>query len=401
MRRIVTYDVQTQYNLGGPSILLGFYALLQEIYGDGFEMINFQRAPILPLAVSDFPFQALSIRPYRAADVFKTLRGWRQPAVSGDGVSLSDAFEMVRKADAVIDLYGICFCDKLGSSTLPASLAPLSATARFPLSAAAKKHRVLSLKNTASYGPIQTEFSRRTARFAARHLFDRMSAREEQSLQAMLALGRFRNILSAPDIANLMPCPGKTRFARPTVGISTSHQIIRQWTSAEDYVQCVAKLCLHIQRTYDTDVLLIPNEFSPNTDYNDVDVCEDILALLREQGGDARILDVRSMNSSQIKDAIAACGLLVASRYHACVAALSTGVPLMVVGWHYKYEELLRWYGQTEWLLSESDCDSEKLITMFDRLWRERDRAREEIAARYPAVREAVIQTGRKMLGAD
>lgn len=71
----------------------------------------------------------------------------------------------------------------------------------------------------------------------------------------------------------------------------------------------------------------------------------------------------------------------------------------MVVGWHYKYEELLHWYGQDDWLLSESDCNTSILIDMFDKLWQTREERRAEIVAHYPEVRDAVIAAGKSMLG--
>lgn len=407
-KRIITYGLHIEENLGCPSLLLSFYELLKEIYGDDFQMLNLQEGPVSPEAVAGMPFQTLSVRPYRAKEYFKTFLGSSRKASnekifseSTTEISLSEAFSLTSGADAVVNLFGICFCDNFPSDSALLPLVPLYAMLRFPLSAAAKRYHVLSIKNTASYGPIKTKYTRGIAQIAERYLFDRMVAREKQSLQAMRGAGVSEKIMLAPDTANLMPYSKDVHFDRPTVGISTSHQIVRQWKSAEEYTQCIARLCFHIGKTYPVDILLIPNEYPSSNPYHDIDVSEDILELLRELGGDAAILDVRSMNGTQIKNAIAACEVLVASRYHACVAALSSGVPVMVLGWHYKYEELLQWYGQQEWLLSQNDCDKDRLIEMFDQFWARHNALREEIQERYPAVREAVIQTGRQMFDTE
>lgn len=407
-KRIITYGLHIEENLGCPSLLLGFYELLKEIYGDDFQMLNLQEGPVSPEAVAGMPFQTLSVRPYRAKEYFKTFLGASRKASNEKifsefttEISLSEAFSLIFRADAVVNLFGICFCDNFNVDNVHLPLVPLYAMLRFPLSAAAKRYHVLSIKNAASYGPIKTKYTRGIAQIAERYLFDRMVAREKQSLQAMRGAGVGEKIMLAPDTANLMPYSKDVHFDRPTVGISTSHQIVRQWKSAEEYTQCIARMCLHIGKTYPVDILLIPNEYPSSNPYHDIDVSEDILELLRELGGNAAILDVRSMNGMQIKSAIAACEVLVASRYHACVAALSSGVPVMVLGWHYKYEELLQWYRQQEWLLSQDDCDGDRLIEMFDRFWVRRDALREEIQERYPAVREAVIQTGRQMFDAE
>lgn len=408
-KRVITYGLHVEENLGCPSLLHGFYELLTELYGNDFEMINIQVGPVPSEATIDMPFQTLSVRPYRAKDLLKILlkapleispEETASLETTGE-ISLSTAAALVRGADAVVNLYGICFCDNLSSNDVAPPFIPLHAIFEFPLSAAAKRYHVRSVKNTASYGPIKTRYNQTVARIADRHLFDCMVARETQSIQAMREAGAGKRIMLSPDTANLMRFSKDVHLDRPIVGISTSYQIVRQWKSSEEYTQCIARLCLYIQRKYPVDILLIPNEFSLSNPYHDIDVSQDILDLLHEMGGDAGILDVRSMSSTQIKNKIASCEVLVASRYHACVAALSSGVPLMVIGWHYKYEELLQCYGQQEWMLLQDHCDGDQLIAMFDRLWSRRDSLRREIQDRYPVVREDIIRTGRKMLCAD
>lgn len=401
MKRIITCGLSMAHDLGSPSILHGIYQLLKELYQDDFEMINLQIGEESSSAISDMPFQTRFITGYRGKKFLMALFfGKHCPAENG-GISINEAFQLIQNADVVIDLYGICFCDKLGINNCPAVLIPLYTAMSFRFSWVAKKFHVRSVKNTASYGPANSKYHRKAAKFAKKHLFDCMVAREKQSLQAMEQLGLGTGILVAPDTANLMPYSSEKIFVRPTVGISTSHQIVKQWKNPENYVQCMANLCLHIRVCYDVDVLLIPNETSPEYTYNDMDVSEEIMRIVEEKNETVQILDSGNMNSTQIKNNIAACEVVVASRYHSCVAALSAGVPLMVIGWHYKYEELLHWYGQDSWLLSESDCDSQKMIKMFDALWQQRDTRRNEIVERYPFVRAAILESGQQMLNVE
>lgn len=397
MHRIITCGLTQQYNLGCPSILHGIYQMLLEVFGEDFEMTNIQIGSIPPGVGKDMPFQTISVQPYRGKDFFKVLFGKKMKSTQ-EAATLSDVSNLIREADMVIDLYGICFCDRFLPSSYLRSLIPLYTMLRFPFACFAKKYRVQSVKNTASYGPAESTYNRRSAHFAARHLFDCMVAREVKSREVMQKLGAGNRIFLAPDTANLMPVPERKQIANPTVGISTSYQIVRQWRSAEAYTECIANLCLHMQQTYGLEALLIPNECNPQSVYTDVDVSEEILELLREAGGQAIILDAAHMSSMEIKGTIASCEGMVASRYHSCVAALSAGVPLIAIGWHYKYEELLRWYGQEQWILSESDCNSQKLIDMFDRFWEHREELKAEIKEHYPRVRAAVIETGKRML---
>lgn len=397
--RIITYGLVAQHNLGCPSILHGIRELLTSIYGSDMELINLQIGPVEEYAVSDMGFQTRSMEVYRAVDFAKAAflgKSW-----SGEhGLSLPEVVELIKSADLVINLFGICFCERLTGDAPHPSLYKLYGMLRFPLSYFAKKHRVRSVKSAASYGPSKGAYNRKLAKYCCSSLFDLVVAREEKSYQFLLDCGvSAHKIRLSPDIANLMPVQKTVSYPRTTVGISISHQIIRQWTSAESYVTCITQLCRHLCSLHGVSVQLIPNEVGPTAPYNDFDVAEDCMEALRGENLPVEILDVRRMCSSDLKAHIAACEAVVASRYHSCVAALSSGVPLLVLGWHYKYEELMHWYGQDAWMLSEDNCDSKKLISTFDRFWAQRETSRQEIMRQKPVVQEAVLSVGREMLG--
>lgn len=402
MKKVIAYNHVAEYNMGGPSIMHGIYELLKEVYPDGFELVNLQqRTPLPTHDIADMPYQTIPIQETRAVDFLKVYYLNRKIPAQAGKISLSDAFEIVKDADIVVDLFAIDFCDKFGQEIRPPFLASLYTQMSYPLSAAAKKYHVRSGKVAASFGPMNCDFTRRAARYAADRLYDFMIAREHKSQQAMREAGVKRGIPFSPDIANLMPFTRREKYPRPTVGLSISHQIIRQWRSAEDYISCIAKLCLHIQHDIHADTLLIPNEILPQTLYNDIDVAEDIAELLERMGGSTRVLNSQDLTSTEIKNHIAGCELMVASRYHSCVAALSSCIPLLVVGWHYKYEELMHSYRQDAWLLSEADCDSQKLLSAFDALWEQRAAVRQTLTEAYPQVREEIIAAGKRMLGEE
>lgn len=401
MIRVITYGLIAQYNLGCPSILHGVYELLKELYQDDFEMINLQYGEILPEAVSDMKFPSQSVEQYRAKQ-FLQCYFFHKKQTSQSGLSLSEVREMIQHADVVINLFGICFCEKLGAVQRNRLMVPLYALLQYPYSAFARRYHKRSLKTAASFGPAQGKYTRALARWCCTHLFDCVQAREAKSREFLCSCGVHPDkIIDAPDIANLMPVDRSVTFPRKTVGISVSHQIIRQWTSPEGYVECITMLIRHIVKAYQADVLLIPNEYLPEVSYNDIHVATECMENLESEDLPVSVLDVCHMTSTELKSHIAACDAIVASRYHSCVAALSAGVPLLTVGWHYKYEELLHWYGQDPWMLSQEDCSSEKLIAMFDRFWEQKEKCRAEIKANGEKVCRAVIDAGKKMLGVD
>ena len=389
--RVLTTGLCAEYNFGSPSILHGMETLLRTLYGPEVDIVNYQPTQPDLVAVEDLGFPTKVNR----SDYQTLYRTWKTNRGTPEDLELVTDLET---ADLVVDLYGICFCDNLEKRRY----SYLSMTARkrkfHPILFLAKKMGKRIIKNTASFGPMETEYNQKAAQFMCKQVYDVLCAREVQSKIALRhVLGGKREILLSPDTANLMgytPGPRKCR-----VGISASHQIVKQWSSNEGYVECMVRLGQLIH-SLGAEILFLPNEYDPNKEDNDVAVCRQIQGELEKAGVPSEILDVLHLNSTQLKNGIAACEVVVASRYHTCVAALSSGTPVLVLGWHYKYQELLSLYSQTQWLIHQDDCDSEKLLSMFRRFWTVREENRETIAAQYPLVREKVLETGRVLYGA-
>lgn len=390
--KVVTIGLCAEYNFGCPSILHGMEVLLHELYGEDVTIVNYQPTVPDPVSVADMGFVTKTNR----SDYNTLYKAWKSGKGAAEDLEL---VEDLKSADFVVDLYGICFCDNLERR----KYSYVSMRARkmkfHPIVFLAKKMGKTVVKNTASFGPMETEYNQKSAVFASKHMYDVLCAREVQSKIALgHAIGKKQEIFLSPDTANLMAYEPQSRQMR--VGISASHQIIKQWKSPEGYVECIVRLGKVIHEL-GASIVFIPNEYDPHKADNDVAVCENICAELAKEGISSEILDVLHMTSTQLKNEIAACEVVVASRYHTCVAALSSGTPVLVLGWHYKYQELLSLYSQNAWLINQNECDSQKLISMFRRFWTLREENRSTITAQYPLVRRKVIETGEKLYGAS
>jgi len=395
MIKVFLYGVISENNLGGPSLMHGVREIMDSLYDD-YEIVCFQGTKVVDSAISDMGFSVYE-NPYKKALSMLT------DAVKfkmGKALKQKDCgafFKHLQTSDIVANLFGICFCSSFAKGRYTYLKARKMVIGTFLISIIAKLYGKRTVKCPSSYGPIKSQNDLVAARFAAKHIFDVMCAREIESERQMRDVAGIKcKIIISPDMGNLMPyVPAKNKCEK-LVGISVSHQIIKQWKSNEPYICCIGNLIDHILKTKGCKVVLIPNEVSFGLRYHDAHVADEILNRL-VCNRNVSILDVSRMNSSQVKTVIGRCELMIASRYHSCVAALSAGVPTLVVGWHYKYEELLKLYGQGKWIISSQNCTSKKLIKNFEELWDKRVSERRVIGEKYYQVRKQVIKAGKVM----
>ena len=84
-------------------------------------------------------------------------------------------------------------------------------------------------------------------------------------------------------------------------------------------------------------------------------ISRQLLALLAQSGIPANCLIER--DPMLIRESLGAAGLVVASRFHACIAALSQGVPCVATSWSHKYQELFGDFGCPDSVIGRFESD--------------------------------------------
>lgn len=102
--------------------------------------------------------------------------------------------------------------------------------------------------------------------------------------------------------------------------------------------------------------------------------------------------DRRELDVEVLVGQIGRCRLLVASRFHAMVFALSRQVPVMLIGWSHKYEEVMGQFGLEAYATDFSKLDLPNLKENFEKLEKNQDAVRSKIAQRLPLVQESSRQ---------
>lgn len=168
-----------------------------------------------------------------------------------------------------------------------------------------------------------------------------ITPRESITEQALAKAGITQNVKLFPDPAFslkakeiLLPkefIPGKT------IGINISPMIIRYEKEPGITIRNYQKLIDYILHQSDNSIALIPHVMWKNNDDR-----ETLAQLYKGYEDNERVLLFPDMPCEQIKYVISKCRAFIGARTHATIAAYSSGVPTLVVGYSVKARGIAR-----------------------------------------------------------
>lgn len=163
---------------------------------------------------------------------------------------------------------------------------------------------------------------------------------------------------------------------RPLIGIVPNMRVYeraRGDSAANDYVKLLIEAANHCISNLGADVLLMPNEIKVpgNTSSDDRFLCSIIADQIQMPEHCHIIKDYKS--SETVKSILGQVDLLIASRFHSLVFALSQGVPAVALGWSHKYIELLRPFGLENFVINHDQLDTTEVISLIETSWQQRE----------------------------
>mgnify|MGYP000048597936 CR=1 FL=1 len=383
-------------NLGGPSLLLSTRKVLDSVFpGTRYTYIS----PLAEdLSLEDvYDMEIITTVPMKelvVAALAKRLFG-----LTVGSPSVRRALRAYSESDLVVDIWGIGFSDTISKRTFRSSV--LSG-GRFLVGRILGKRVV---KYTADLGPFDTRWNRFFSKWYFNHTVDLILARSESTRQRLLQLGVKTPIKVCPDTAFLLPAERspfseglvkRRQEGRPIVGFSVSHMAARQSGDWARYIEQVAHLADHVVKTTGAEIVFIPNELSPDVSADDVHFSQLVLDAMQSRDK-AVIAPTADLTAPQVKGVIGQCDVVVASRYHTIVAALSQAIPTLAIGWHAKYEGVMSLVGQEEFVCHVRSMTLDDLKTKFTVLWNSRHEIRAKIQGALPTVEQRIWQCAREV----
>ena len=252
------------------------------------------------------------------------------------------------------------------------------------------------------YSQALGTFKNRYNRFLARWILPKLRlicARGKITQKNLEEIGITKNVRLCADGAFSMPdnpdismkvrdrCKADPFYTDNVVGLSLSSVVDGKCTKQGiDYRTCMAQFVDALtEEGY--HVLLIANAArieSEKPRNNDLLVCDDVYGRVRDKE------KVRwyheEMDAEEIREYIFRCRYLVASRFHAMVGALEKEVPVLLIGWSHKYQEVLDYFELGAYSADYSDLSLDALREAFGAFTQAEDEIRGKLREHHDEV---------------
>jgi polysaccharide pyruvyl transferase WcaK-like protein len=270
-----------------------------------------------------------------------------------------------------------------------------------------------------TYGPFRFKISEFLARCILRRS-SRILARDAEScawVNRILA-GRHdkRNVRICPDVAFVL---GKCRPEKPDtvppldrngygtlIGVNVNGLVYNGGYTRNNMfaLKCDYRLLMHllVQRLLENacvHMLLIPHTFVPPGDVNsDVEACRQIVASFPGAVKDRLHLVARPYDQHEIKSIIGLCDFFIGSRMHACIAALSQGIPTLAVAYSPKFAGVFQVIGVEDMVIDARRVETETALEEIRQHFQNRERIGTRLRANVASAQRQIYRTFAELL---
>ena len=265
-----------------------------------------------------------------------------------------------------------------------------------------------------TYGP----YSSKTARFLARWILSRAGrilSRDKEGLGVVKTMletsDRKGQAEFCPDVAfALDPVPVEQpdiqpsldgKYGAPLVGFNINGLLYNggytrnnMFGLAMDYKSFVHRLAEEILSKIDAKLLLIPHTFAPVGHVeSDNEASQHVLEFLAPRFTGRAHMVCREYDQSEIKSIIGMCDFFIGSRMHACIAALSQGIPTVGIAYSQKFKGVFDSIGLGEMVLDARALEEQTTVTYTLEFIRNQSDHRIEVRDKIAHARQMVEQT--------
>ena len=315
-------------------------------------------------------------------------------------ISETDVFGSIAGGDSFADIYGL---ERLFYVGLPQILIILLGK------------KLIVFPQT--FGPFKGSFARRIARYIISHsecvyLRDKKSIDDARKLLPASQAGKVKFCF---DVGFLLKPEAKPNYDnswiaaakannRPLVGFNVSGLLYsggytgkNEFGLKADYRVLVENMIEFFIREKSAAVVLVSHVQSENLGSGpgegDDAVCREIFARLQTKYPGQLFFAGADFTAPQVKHVIAQCDFFTGSRMHACIAALSQGVPAVAISYSDKFVGVLETLGMTEAVADPRKLDENQILQIIGEAFDRRESSRRHLQTVIPEVQTKAIAT--------
>lgn len=192
------------------------------------------------------------------------------------------------------------------------------------------------------------------------------------------------------------------RRQRPLVGLNASRLLYiggysgdNMFGLREPFPELVEALAKYIVHDLGASVLLVPHVCGgPASQEDETRLCKSLLATLGPQtGGHVHYLD-EAFDHQQMKTVISECDVFVGARMHACIAAVSQGIPTVCLAYSSKFEGVMKPLGHGARVVDLRTATQNETTSTVAEAFRTREHLRRDLDDKVAIIRQLARTLG-------
>lgn len=357
MKKVLLYGSKLSYNFGGPCI---FFSTIKLFPKDLYEVSFYPQSPEDNLELIDY-YKSISnikfITAPRQRYLFLAFFWLTISSILPKKISKllirkiqkkNPYCHMINEYDLVCDIRGISQTDFFGNGFK-------SYIGENMLLGVSNILGKKTAKLTQDMGPFNKYSNRKSTQYFFKK-YNLIIARGIVTKELLYEIGISRNVIVKPDSAFLMDYANENELAEvfnhyslkkgKYILIAPSKQIDKRSeknikTGHSKYIEETSMLINKLTNLHEEyDIVLLPNERLKNKKGTDDLTVAQQLKALSTKSDKIKIIS-EDFDAFTLKGIISNAHICISSRYHTTVASISTNVPVVVIGWGYKYDQLL------------------------------------------------------------
>jgi colanic acid/amylovoran biosynthesis protein len=186
--------------------------------------------------------------------------------------------------------------------------------------------------------------------------------------------------------------------SRGYIGVTVIRKLLKTLKDEEieRYHAGLAGALIYMIRKYDAKIVFFPQVTGPTEAEDDRIAARQVRDRMETMGDQVIILE-DVLSTSALRTLYKQLDVMVASRLHSGIFALSVGTPTLFIGYLTKTRGVLEDLGMQEWLIELEKFEEAELINKLEKLWQNRIQVKEEINQRLPSWVEGAEQVGNRI----